>query len=90
MRRFQWLTPKKPHETEPAPFGLDRIVFFSDAVIAIAITLMVIDIKAPEGVADLGPVVLELWPKYLGYFVSFCVIAHYWVGHHRCFRPWCS
>lgn len=77
---------KKAHETEPAPFGLDRIVFFSDAVMAIAITLLVIDIKAPEGVADLGPVVLELWPKYLGYFVSFWVIALYWVAHHRCFR----
>jgi uncharacterized membrane protein len=46
----------------------------------------VIDIKAPEGVADLGPAVLELWPKYLGYFVSFWVIALYWVAHHRCFR----
>lgn len=77
---------KKAHETEPAPFGLDRIVFFSDAVMAIAITLLVIDIKAPEAVADLGPVVLELWPKYLGYFVSFWVIALYWVAHHRCFR----
>jgi len=77
---------KKPHDAEPLPFGLDRIVFFSDAVMAIAITLLVIDIKAPEGVADLGPVVLELWPKYLGYFVSFWVIALYWVAHHRCFR----
>lgn len=78
---------KKPNpEQHPAPFGLDRIVFFSDAVMAIAITLLVIDIKAPEGVADLGPAVLELWPKYLGYFVSFWVIALYWVAHHRCFR----
>jgi uncharacterized membrane protein len=78
---------KKPNpEQHPAPFGMDRIVFFSDAVMAIAITLLVIDIKAPEGVADLGPVVLELWPKYLGYFVSFWVIALYWVAHHRCFR----
>jgi uncharacterized membrane protein len=79
--------PKKPNpEQHPAPFGMDRIVFFSDAVMAIAITLLVIDIKAPEGVADLGPSVLELWPKYLGYFVSFWVIALYWVAHHRCFR----
>ena len=77
---------KKAHETESAPFGLDRIVFFSDAVMAIAITLLVIDIKAPEGMADVGPKVVELWPKYLGYFVSFWVIALYWVAHHRCFR----
>ena len=75
-----------PYETHPAPFGLDRIVFFSDAVMAIAITLLVLDIKAPEGMADLGPELGRLWPKYLGYFVSFWVIALYWVAHHRCFR----
>lgn len=77
---------KRPHEAELAPFGLDRVVFFSDAVMAIAITLLVIDIKAPEGLPDLGPAMLEMLPKYIGYFVSFWVIALYWVAHHRCFR----
>lgn len=77
---------KKSHETEPAPFGMDRIVFFSDAVMAIAITLLVLDIRAPEALADLGPALLRLAPKYLGYVVSFWVIALYWVAHHRCFR----
>ena len=81
---------KPSHETTPAPFGLDRIVFFSDAVMAIAITLLVLDIKVPEtagkSALDLGRQVLDLWPKYLGYFVSFWVIALYWVAHHRCFR----
>lgn len=78
--------PEPAHEPSPLPFGLDRIVFFSDAVMAIAITLLVLDIKAPEGVQTLGPAVLALWPKYLGYVVSFWVIALYWVAHHRCFR----
>jgi uncharacterized membrane protein len=82
--------PKPPPETTPAPFGLDRIVFFSDAVMAIAITLLVLDIKVPEtageSALDVGRQVLALWPKYLGYFVSFWVIALYWVAHHRCFR----
>jgi uncharacterized membrane protein len=82
--------PETPHEVPPSPFGLDRIVFFSDAVMAIAITLLVLDLKVPdaagESASDFGRAVLGLWPKYLGYIVSFWVIALYWVAHHRCFR----
>lgn len=69
--------------------GLERIVFFSDAVIAIAITLLVLDIAVPEtageGTLTLAQQMLVLWPKFLGYFVSFWVIALYWLAHHRCF-----
>jgi uncharacterized membrane protein len=63
-------------------------VFFSDAVMAIAITLLILEVRLPEagGSADLGRQVLALWPRYLGYLVSFWVIALYWVAHHRCFR----
>jgi uncharacterized membrane protein len=82
--------PKAHVDPLPSPFGLDRIIFFSDAVIAIAITLLVLDIKVPEAAGapahELGQRVLGLWPKYLGYLVSFWVIALYWVAHHRCFR----
>jgi len=68
--------------------GLERIVFFSDAVMAIAITLLILEVRLPAGAAspDVGRQVLALWPKYLGYFVSFWVIALYWVAHHRCFQ----
>jgi TMEM175 potassium channel family protein len=82
--------PKAPYEAKPSPFGLDRLVFFSDAVMAIAITLLVLDIKVPEAAGgsarDLTRAVLGMWPKILGYIVSFWVIALYWVAHHRCFR----
>ena len=82
--------PRVPPKPSPASFGLDRIVFFSDAVMAIAITLLVLDIKMPEVTGgsglDLAWQLLALWPKFLGYFVSFWVIALYWVAHHRCFR----
>jgi uncharacterized membrane protein len=86
--------PKTSHEQpRPVPFGLDRIVFFSDAVIAIAITLLVLEIKMPDvaggTVLGLSRRLLDLWPKFLGYFVSFWVIALYWVAHHRCFRHIC-
>jgi uncharacterized membrane protein len=68
--------------------ALDRIIFFSDAIIAVAITLMVLDIRVPEGLSppEVPQAVLALWPKYLSYVISFVVIAIYWVEHHRMFK----
>jgi uncharacterized protein len=65
--------------------GLDRILFFSDAVMAIAITLLVIDLRVPEmtrwlSEARLGPTLLELWPGYLGYLLSFFIIGNPYEG----------
>ncbi len=81
-------SPARPDEG--TALGLERLVFFSDAVIAIAITLLVLDIRSPELTAasalDLGRRLLDMWPKYLGFAVSFWVIALYWVAHHRSFR----
>jgi uncharacterized membrane protein len=70
---------------------LDRIVYFSDAVFAIAITLLVLDIhvpEIPERLVDeqLPGRLLALWPKYLSYVLSFVVILMYWMAHHIIFR----
>ena len=75
-------TPKSGRE-------LDRIVFFSDAVFAIAITILVLDIRVPDGLSarELPGEVFGLWPKYLGYVISFLVLAIYWQVHHRVFKP---
>jgi uncharacterized membrane protein len=69
---------------------LDRIVFFSDAVFAIAITLLVLDIKVPEipnnlVAEELPGQLLALWPKYFGYVLSFLVIITFWSIHHSIF-----
>jgi uncharacterized membrane protein len=70
--------------------GLERIVFFSDAVMAIAITLLAIDIRVPEipqaAAASELPVRLgELNPQIMSFVISFFVIGIYWMAHHRYF-----
>lgn len=67
--------------------GTDRIQFFSDAVFAIAMTLLVLEIRLPENAEDdLTGALLELWPFYLAYVLSFVITALNWVTHHRKFR----
>ena len=70
----------------------DRIVNLSDGVFAIAITLLVLDIHVPDipenmVATELPGELLSLWPKYLGYFLSFAGISIFWVIHHSIFRP---
>lgn len=71
---------------------LDRIVNFSDAVFAIVITLLVLDIRVPNipdtlVSQELPSRISDLGPKFLSYVISFLVIAVYWQAHHRVFRP---
>ena len=69
----------------------DRIVNLTDGVFAIAITLLVLDIRVPdvpEGLVatELPGELLTLWPKYLGYVLSFLAISIFWTVHHSIFR----
>jgi len=65
---------------------LERLVFFSDAVIAIAITLLVVTLGIPEATEDVGNALLDRWPQILSYVLSFLVIGIFWMAHHRIFR----
>jgi uncharacterized membrane protein len=74
--------------------GYDRLLFFSDAVFAIAITFLALELRLPAGLgsdqavssAAVWAALGSLWPRYLSFAVSFIVIGLYWLGHHRMFR----
>lgn len=64
--------------------GKNRIEAFSDGVLAVIITIMVLEMKTPHGdsLADL----LELLPVFLSYVLSFIYIGIYWNNHHHMFH----
>ena len=80
-----------PHAPEKDALGFERIVFFSDAVMAIAITLLAIDLKAPETASAVsGPLLAEylrgIAPRIMSFVISFTVVGIYWMAHHRNFH----
>jgi uncharacterized membrane protein len=73
-----------------APQGTDRLVLFTDAVVAIAITLLVLPLVdiAREAVATGAPsveLITENWPAIFSFLLSFVVIARFWWVHHQLF-----
>jgi uncharacterized membrane protein len=70
-------------------FQLERMILFSDAVFAIAITLLVLEIKVPAELINSDEVLLNkllnMIPKFIGFFISFFVVGQYWVVHHKLF-----
>lgn len=64
-----------------------RLEAFADGVFAIAATLLIIDIRLPEELHEaLGQELLEIWPQYAAYAVSFVTIGIMWVNHHTLIR----
>jgi uncharacterized membrane protein len=62
----------------------DRLGAFSDAVIAVIITIMVLELKAPEQATFSA--LLVLWPTAVSYAVSYLFIAIIWLNHHHLLR----
>jgi uncharacterized membrane protein len=62
-----------------------RLETFADGVFAIAITLLVLEIKIPEAGEDLTEALLAQWPSFAAYVTSFLGIGVIWVSHHQMF-----
>jgi uncharacterized membrane protein len=63
-----------------------RVEAFSDGVFAIAITLLVLELKVPDVKEGLDGALWHNWPSYAAYVVSFAVIGIMWVNHHAMFH----
>jgi uncharacterized membrane protein len=80
------------HDVSRTQFQLERFISFSDGVFAICITLLVIEIKVPN--RDELKIFTDesLWKylshdflKFVGFFISFGIVGHFWTVHHRIF-----
>jgi uncharacterized membrane protein len=74
----------------PGPSETVRVEAFSDGIFAIAITILVLEIRVPSpDLTGHGSTLLQallgLWPSYLGYLISFVTIGVMWVNHHSMF-----
>lgn len=81
-------TPLYPPDSESDVKETGRTEAFSDGVIAIAITLLVLEIRVPhlEEGQSLYEALKDIWPAYLAYIISFFTIGIMWINHHRLFR----
>ncbi len=75
---------------ERTQFQVDRLAYFSDAVFAIAITLLALNIHAPaahyRSERALVGAIGQMVPGIVGFILSFLVVSNYWRAHHRLFR----
>jgi uncharacterized membrane protein len=88
-RKAPLLVDRKNSWTEEGT-DVERLVFFSDAVFVIAITLLALEIRLPgvhdPTARDLRRALLNLLPQFYGFAISFWIVGVYWLAHHRIFR----
>jgi uncharacterized membrane protein len=66
--------------------GLERLVSLIDGVFAVALTLLVLDLKLPSQDGDLARALVQMLPGFLIYLIAFASVAGYWTIHHGTFR----
>jgi uncharacterized membrane protein len=76
--------PKEQPESREV--GVERLLTFTDGVFAIAVTLLVLDLREPVVSHDLLGALLRQWPAYLSYVLTFLIIGIIWARHHRMFK----
>jgi TMEM175 potassium channel family protein len=92
IRWVRWPAPARvPGRTARADPGsasrdTGRRVAFSDAVFAIAVTLLVLEIRPPTDYGNLLHGLVALWPSYFAYAVTFLFIGQVWANHHVMFE----
>jgi len=77
---------KTKHEDTSGDLSLDRLVFFSDAVFAIAMTLLVLPLVGGRTDLPVWEQIKHKVPELYAFALSFWVIGLYWIGHHRVYR----
>ena len=72
----------------PSEVGTSRVEAFSDGVFAIALTLLILEIRVPHATPDhtLWAGLVALWPSYVAFVLSFFVVLVMWVNHHELMR----
>lgn len=84
--------PSNHHEFHaPQGLSIDRLLLFSDAIFAFAITLLAIDIRVPQLPQDqiasqLNNQIYALLPKFISFLLSFFIVGNYWISFHRTFH----
>jgi len=77
----------KTHDTPEKTYDLERLIFFSDGVFAIAITILVIELHPPEGWdGSWQALINSLLAKIVCYVISFSALAAFWTAHRFIFR----
>jgi uncharacterized membrane protein len=80
------------HSVHIKSIELERLIFYSDAIFAIAITLLVLELRVPDELTGSDPTaalvaaLAHMAPKFVSYVTSFAIIGLYWFVHHRLFR----